>query len=389
MAPFPMPSAAPSRRAATARRDGMALLLALGAIIVIGGLVAGAFFVSTRDVRSGRSSLAQETAQMSTEDALQRVRAIYADSAPSNLTTDGQTFTVATGVAGATVQVTRLMADAFLLTSSASSGSAVGAGESARRRASMVLVRNVPSMTFPSALTVNGNITVGGSSEISGDDTSPSGWACSGSETDKPGLMVPPSTTPTYTGAACRGGACIEGSPTNVVKSSTAADTNTYFKYGSTTWDDLVARATIKLSGATLKIAPSVVGGVCNGSDVYNWGDPTRPAGACATRFPIVYVKGDATINGEKGQGILLVDGDLSVQGGFEFYGPVIVRGTLKTAGTGGHFNGGVMAYSVEMDANKVIGDALVQYSSCAIETALKMSSPPTAVRRRAWADLY
>lgn len=392
MSPFPSPSASPARRAVVARRDGVALLMALGAIIVIGGLVAGAFLVSTRDVRGGRSAVAQETAQLRAEDALQQARAIYADSAPTNLVSDGQTFQIPGIAGGGTVYMTRLTSDAFLLTARATSGSATAAGDSARRRASMVLVRNLPSMNFPSALTVNGAITVGGSSEISGNDTDPAGWgSCSGGLTNKPGLMVPPTVTPEYNGSNCDGGKCIEGSPTAVEKSTTAADPNTYFKYGNQTWDDLVSRATIKLTGgSTMKIEPTVkADGTCNVNDSYNWGDPSRPAGACATRFPIVYISGDASINQNRGQGILLVDGDLSVQGGFEFYGPVIVRGTLKTTGTGGHFNGGVMAYSVEMDASVVMGDALVQYSSCAIETALKMTSPPLAVRRRAWADLY
>src|SRR5207245_6912787 len=35
---------------------------------------------------------------------------------------------------------------------------------------------------------------------------------------------------------------------------------------------------------------------------------------------------------------------DISVQGGFEWFGPVIALGHVTTQGTGGHFNGGVMA---------------------------------------------
>lgn len=375
------------RRHDARRRDGMALLMALGAIVVIGGLVAGAFFVSTRDVRSGRSTISQEQAQLGVEDALAQARQIYASAAPP-LVSDGATMAVPGIAGGGTVNVTRLNADAFMLTARATSGSATMAGDRARRRASLLLVRNVPQMNFPAALTVNGDITIGGSSEIKGTDANPSGWSCPVAGPTKPGLILPEGKTPTYSGAACKDAGCITGDP-KVDPDPMASNPDTYFKYGTQTWDDLVARANIKLPAGTYKAEPTIAGGVCNTADQQNWGDPARPATVCANYFPIIHIRGNATINGVRGQGVLLVEGDLSVQGGFEFYGPVIAKGILKTAGTGGHFNGGVMAANVELDASKVIGNALVQFSSCAIATALRMSSPPMPVSRRAWADLY
>ena len=67
----------------------------------------------------------------------------------------------------------------------------------------------------------------------------------------------------------------------------------------------------------------------------------------------------------------------------------MIVKGRLKTTGTGGHFNGGVMAANVELDQNQVLGDALISYSSCALETAMRGAAPFVPVQRRAWADLF
>jgi hypothetical protein len=91
------------------------------------------------------------------------------------------------------------------------------------------------------------------------------------------------------------------------------------------------------------------------------------------------------------GQGIMLVEGDLAVQGGFTFYGPVIVRGELKTAGTGGHFNGGVIAANVNLGTTTVLGNALVQFSSCAVERAILNSASLTRalpLAQRSWMDL-
>ena len=57
------------------------------------------------------------------------------------------------------------------------------------------------------------------------------------------------------------------------------------------------------------------------------------------------------------------MEGDLSVQGGAEFYGPVIVKGSLKTAGTGGHFNGGVLAANVDLEQSSFLGNGVVNFS--------------------------
>ncbi|MDP3775143.1 MAG: hypothetical protein Q8Q85_12850 [Gemmatimonadales bacterium] len=109
----------------------------------------------------------------------------------------------------------------------------------------------------------------------------------------------------------------------------------------------------------------------------------------CRNYFPIIYVNGDLKLTGGYGQGILLVSGDLDVQGGFEFYGPVIIRGSLKTSGTGGHFNGGLMAANVDLETSSVLGDAVVTYSSCAIARALQFNAPGRLLAQRSWAELF
>jgi hypothetical protein len=66
----------------------------------------------------------------------------------------------------------------------------------------------------------------------------------------------------------------------------------------------------------------------------------------------------------------------------------VIVRGKLKTAGTGGHFLGGVMAANVDLGQNTVLGNAVVQYSNCALIKALAGSAVPSSASGRAWVEL-
>jgi hypothetical protein len=120
-----------------------------------------------------------------------------------------------------------------------------------------------------------------------------------------------------------------------------------------------------------------------------NWGDPLDPTGPCGNYFPIIYSENTLRINGDRGQGVLIVNGDLEVQGNFEFFGPVIVKGHLKTTGTGGHFNGGVIAANVDLEQNTVLGNAVVNFSSCALLKALNGSASAALLQERSWVNLF
>jgi hypothetical protein len=102
-------------------------------------------------------------------------------------------------------------------------------------------------------------------------------------------------------------------------------------------------------------------------------------------------VKGNLKLTGGAGQGILLVDGNLDASGGVNFFGPVIVRGALSVTGngSGARFVGGVMAENVYLTDSKVAGNAVVSYSSCAIQKALNGSAPPVFDRTRGWIEMY
>jgi hypothetical protein len=65
------------------------------------------------------------------------------------------------------------------------------------------------------------------------------------------------------------------------------------------------------------------------------------------------------------------------------------VKGSLKTSGTGGHFNGGVMAANVDLEQNTLLGNAVIHYSSCALTKALNGLATPTFARGRSWTELY
>jgi hypothetical protein len=363
------------------RRSGFALPVAVFAIVIIGALVAGAFFASTQEFRIGTNTLQQTRALGAAEFGLNETHANW-NSAWNNTMQRGQvrTLTPATSDGSvATVRVTRLNDQAFLVASEGSSGPA-------RRRTAKLLVLNVPQLNMLAALTARGATKIGGSSFIDGNDHTYDGWECPAAGPPLPGIAA--SDTSEITRAGCQNYNCVAGSP-KVVETPAAADTNTYFNFGSLDWAQLTAMASKLASGGKTAL-PSVVNGACDEGDVNNWGEPYKAnGGPCVDYYPIIYSDGNLTMNGGRGQGILLVEGDLHVQGGFEFFGPVIVRGILKTSGTGGHFNGGVLAANVDLDQNVVIGNAVIEFSRCTIAKALNGSASLATAVERAWYEVY
>jgi hypothetical protein len=263
-------------------------------------------------------------------------------------------------------------------------------GSSSRTLASMLRLQKI-QMNFNASLTTRGNLKLGGSSYLSGNDTPPTGWTgCGTTEAARAGVLTKDSTLIDYAG--CTSGSCIAGSPK--VQQDTSVNDSTFFAYGDTDWNELIAMATKEYPTGQINLSNTVgpVGDAtsCTRSVLNNWGEPDRPASVagCANYFPIIYVPGSIKITGGRGQGILLVGGNLEVQGGFKFYGPVIVRGALTTAGQGGHFNGGVMAANVNLEQSSVLGDAVITYSSCAVTQALTNNAPGRLLPSRSWVEL-
>lgn len=378
------------------RRAGIAIIAALGGIVVIGALIAGVFFVSTQESTISGGTLVHERAFRAAELGLNTTLANW-DAPTMNAIPVGGMDTVAySGTDWVdTVVVTKLTPQAYSLLSSATAGS--GRLARSRKRTLLSVRLSSPDFNFLGALTVRGGLQIGGSSLVDGNNSNPVGWAACPTQMDSlAGVAIADSSLIKYSG--CTTGNCVKGDP-RIAQDPAASDTNTYFKFGDEDWATLTAAATkvINAGGTYNGVAPVVTDGVCTKSNVLNWGAPvhTVPANACENYFPIIYAKGSSTsklnLTGGKGQGILLVDGDLEISGGFEFYGPVIVRGRIKATGTsgGGKLTGAVMAANVEIADNQVLGDATIKYSSCAVAKAIEGSSNPRRLTQRAWTEVY
>ena len=373
-------------------RKGMALGIVLIAISVISIMIVGAYFANIQEYRLGANSLTQARAMSAAEYGH---GAIYqgwdrAWNAYKAGTTFVRPFAPGDGSVD-TARITKLNSLTFLVNSEGRSGS--GARGGARRRAGMIVRLQVPQVKILGAITTRGTVAIGGATTINGNDSTVAGWGCPPGGAPVAGAVVPSLSNLTSGGKCGKNYACIQGSP--LVSITTAAmDTNTYFYYGGLTWADLVTMADKQASGTMTGIGPMVTGGTCKTSDNKNWGDPARNVltpGACEAYFPIIYAPGDLAINGNVGQGVLLVGGNLSIQGGFTFYGPVISRGTVKLTGTGNHIYGSVLAANVvdSTSTSSLLGSSGIQYSSCANNIALQRTALPVKAPQRSWSELF
>ncbi|HYK82180.1 MAG TPA: hypothetical protein VEU55_03475 [Gemmatimonadales bacterium] len=386
---------------------GMALGLAMLALVVVGALVAGAFFSGTQEQRAADNSRRILQAFGVAEEGAYEVIATWKpllndtlSTYPANSLSVGgwpsywTTAANMTGVYGGYVY--HLNHELYLVDMTARDSASVGdtaltlRGGGGRARLGL-LVRNRPlQVGIRGALTTGDGSNISGTTTISGLDQSPTGWAnCGPAAPAIAGVRAAKGDTVTRSGAAV-----ITGNPPIMVDTSVHA--STFDQFGSVSYAQLAATATITLPGQNFAtgIAPAVTNGVCDQTVTTNWGDPLNPTAPCGSYWPIIHVTGDATINGQEGQGILLVDGNLAVQGGFQFYGITIVKGSLVTAGGGtspAHFWGATLVQdSVTLGAiNTVTGSANLLYSNCAITRALEMTAVPTLMRSRSWVPLF
>lgn len=384
---------------------GIALAMAVLALVVIGALVAGTFFAGRIEQRSGENTLYAAQAFEAAEAGAGATISNWSPSAYNNAVVGADIVLPTVTVLGSNVYtptVTKLNATTFLVRSEGAHRDA--AGNALSRRVVGTLVRLVrPNIDIRGALTVRGALTLGGSAEVDGTDHVPVGWggSCPLAAPAVAGIRSNTNSINTN-GANCNGNppACVTGSPP--VQVDTAVNQNTFTQFGATSFDDLAAAATWQVGGTVNGIAPSLdplppgspVGTpqTCRTSSSTNWGEPNGGVGsvtACFDYFPIIYAPGNLRISGGRGQGILLVRGDLDLSGGMEFYGPVIVLGNLTSTGTGGHVYGGVMASNADLDPSVITGNSVVNYSACSVQRALLGAAVARPFTLRSWAQLY
>jgi Tfp pilus assembly protein PilX len=227
-------------------------------------------------------------------------------------------------------------------------------------------VTRVPPITIKSALYSGTSATIQGSVSVAGADS------CGGS--DLPGITTPQSDSPSPI--------TVGGSPASVTGDEAYGTPNV--KYD----EDMMA---IQSMADFLKKAADFKYEVSNATHTHNttpgpgdgWGTPelasTPPS--CDENYIVHYDTGGTSISlsgNVSGCGILLVEGDLDLSGGFEWYGTVIVTGSFQFTGGAGSKNiMGAVISGASTDGDFVGGNVDINYCSTATEDQTQKHSLP------------
>jgi len=378
----------------THNRPGFAMFMALGALVIIAVLIAASSFVTLQESRLGQNSLVNSRAFTAAEYGLNKIQQDW-DKTPNLNMANGASFDTNYTIAGqgtCKVRYTRLNDATFWIVSEgrAAAGNSTAASRTSVKRVGAILRLRIPTIRANGAVTVNGDINVQGSPQVNGGNTLPAGWA--GCDATKPGLagiVAPPGSSVSIQNASQ-----VTGIP-QVLRDALVADSNTYVRYGDETWNTLVAMANITLTNGNPPDALPTLNpdGTCNKTDQTNWGEPFRSAGyvaACINYFPIIYSTQSLALNGGRGQGILLVDGDVRLNGNLDWFGLIIARDDITKGNGNATITGAIMARNAQISDNSaVLGNITINYSQCSLEHALRGSAQVTQAKERAWTEIY
>jgi len=361
---------------------GFALAVSLFALVLLGALVAGAFFSARQAMRLGTNVRDSQRALAAAEAGLAAALGGWRSAAfgalpPGRSSVFSGMLPGGTGSYAGTVL--RLNRGLFLVRSTGTDAGGVS------RRTVAWLVRPAPAaLAVAAALTVTEGLELGSGIAVDGEDQTV-GPGCAAAGGAMPGILVAGATRVLFTG--CADSSCVRGSPPFRVAS--AGEDSAARAAADGAWATLGAAAVKVYEAGDLPLEhPQPVGTAtaCDTAVRENWGGASVPG--CAHYYPIVLARGSLRLVGGSGQGILLVTGDLSVDGGFIFEGPVVVGGRLVVEGSGGHFLGGVRARSATLTPSAA-GSAELVFSRCALANALLSNAPANPLAERSFSELY
>ena len=374
---------------------GVALAVAVFALVVVGALVAAACLAGTLEQRSGRNTVYAAEAADAAESGNATTLGTW--DATLNGLAAGDSITRSFGSAGprtaAVSTVIRLNDQLFLVRSVGQRTDANG--QVLARRTVAIVGRQVPeSLTTSAALAVGRPIAPGGAAlRIVGSDAVPAGWTGCAPLADQAAVR-----SATTTGIAGEDTTHLTGSPRQVSHDPAVARA-LFAGAMADRFERLGQTASVVLTGTSYRaLAPSVDRRAphrCDPADTLNWGEPRRAGAdyvaACAGYFPTIHATGPRLALGAgRGQGLLLVDGDLELTGGVDFTGLILVRGAVHAGGEGNTVTGALLVENRGEGGRNVLGGrTTIQYSFCAVAKALAGAASVSPLTQRSWVQIY
>jgi hypothetical protein len=160
--------------------------------------------------------------------------------------------------------------------------------------------------------------------------------------------------------ASLNSAAVLAGTPP-VLNGAPRADSADFQRLGPLLWSELALLADRTESGV-LHLSPASRSGTCDTTAPANWGAPADPAHPCFDYFPLIHAPGPLIVSGGEGQGILAVDGQLTLEPGTRFTGVILARSLVADRAE--------IAGSVRVQSSARVS-ADLSYNDCAIQRAL------------------
>ena len=360
-------------------QSGAALVLTIFALFVVGTLLSMTLLIGLTEHQIGRNFIQLKQSFSAAEWGLLEPARRW-NPAVHNRLRIGETLAfsgrIGAGPGQFRADLTRMNELLFLILAEGSSG--VGTGN---QRLGALLQIDPLNFTARAALTTAVQTEVDQWSLIDGSDQAPLGWICPPDASSLPAIRVPSADSLAARVVGCLSNSCVRGNPPMAVDSTLLG--SIIGDLDGTTLAELKGLATTVISGGSLRVQPTVLNATCITANPTNWGDPYDRSGACGDYFPLVYSTGDLQVLEGRGQGILVVDGDLALEAGVEYDGVVLLTGSLLS--NGARVFGAIVAAGASGRPNQILGGTVVRYSGCATRRALVGSGRGFLLRDRGW----
>ncbi|MBC8088548.1 MAG: hypothetical protein H7Z40_14885 [Phycisphaerae bacterium] len=331
------------------------------ATLLIATLAATVQAAVWRATRNARIAFAGERALLGADAAISTHLASWDGRAFASMPIGAQTTSTPSLTANlaATVTVVRTGLNNAMVEASATSTNN-GVPRAVERHVSRMLTVRNPPLPLNAPLTMLGSATFAYAGTVSTTDETPPGWA-----------------------SECLGTDSVDAPTT----SASVSALRSQFDAGWSKWLSVAHRTDDPATVSSL--VPIVTAVTCAPAT----GDPHRGAGsiaACTNEWGARALNATFTVTTtSRHQGILMVDGDLTLNADLDVFGLLMVRGAID-ATAGRLLVHGAALVRDEMGHGSRFGFASrVRYSRCALRRAYSATGAPAAVTTRGWLERF
>lgn len=325
-------------------RSGFALMLAILIVMAVAVLSAGMVAVAGQEARIAAAALAATRARAAAEAAVRGTIAEWSTRRDAAVEIGDAAERAPTP--DVTVRIERLDTTVLVVTATAR---APFGGDTARASAgALVRVLRAGRLAGES---VPAAVSAGTRAEIEGGLVS--GVDACAADSSLPGLLAP---------TIGRGGGVLEGDPAALEVAPPPQPLDAL---------PLAEIADLLLPQRAGTPRPIAADGECVPGP-WNWG-AVRAHHPCAGRLPLVLVRGDLTLTGGEGAGILIIEGDLLAREDFTFHGLILVRGRAVLHGA--TILGALRADQLELETGTI------RFDSCLLADAFSAPALDRAFR--------